>query len=92
MGQPARHVVNEGRCITRRPIAVQPVRNQLRFGVDYNERPNIADPENVFHADGYVLLLTVAEGPNFVDFKPFASQVLHHPILIVGARAAHVYE
>ena len=40
-------VFDEGSRIASRPVPVKPVGNQLRFGVNRNERPNITQTRNV---------------------------------------------
>lgn len=90
--QSAREVIHEGRCIARRPVAVQPMRAKFCVGVNRYEGPNVADAEDAFHADGNVLLLGITESPNLVDLQPLARQVLHHLALIVGACLPNVYE
>lgn len=90
MGESTCQVHNERLRIASRPVAVQPMRNQLSFRINRNERPNIADPERTFHFGRHVLFLGVTVGLDFVDLEAIAIQVSHRQVLIFGASLANV--
>jgi hypothetical protein len=92
IAEPARQIENElarGNSITPSDI---PAGYELRFGIDGRPCPHVAVTELSLKFDGYVLLLGVAERPNFIALDTTAIQVAQMLILVLLASLAYVRE
>jgi hypothetical protein len=86
VGEAGSQVVHELNRSARVPVADQPARDQLRFGVNGRPSPNVAVAELPSLVLGHVLLFRVAERPNFVALNPLAGEVAERPVLVLRAR------
>lgn len=85
-------VFNKGFCILSTSASHQP--GDAELGVGINRRPclGVAIPENALIFRGYVLLLRVAEGPNFIALHPLALDSTDRLVLVGEAGSAGIYK
>ncbi len=86
----ALEVAQEHVGVGRGALAHEPRRDELRVSVDRDPRPHVPVAELALVLGSDVLLLAVAERPDFVALDPLGGQVGEHAVLILGARLAHL--
>ena len=69
-----------------------PTGDYLGIGANGGPGVNIAVAENALKLGRHVLLLGMAEGPDFVALDAFAWQITHRPILKLCASVARIHK
>ena len=86
------NILKELRRMPGFPPTNKPTDNQLRVRVNRGERPNVTADALLRHFERDVLLLGVAERPNFIDLNALRFDVPQGGILIVRARLADAFQ